>query len=537
MTRPRKIRVNITAAYIPFLSRHIGDQTAVRSVEDTNYVITNAYSGEGADKDIGIPLVTYAENVMPAIYGFTSVSYKLQHINRPNYFGFNQAITLRSSDETRAIFTPAAGENFVNNGSGWQSYSFPAKTVGEASWAYIKQNTYICYKRNGVYTYNFGLNTFTPVTFLGLNTSNVDGITSANSYTIAWNSDTVFWSSAINPADFIPSLSSGAGSQKVLALKGAIVACLPLNDGFIIYTTANAVAARYTQNIRFPWNFTEIPGSAGINRAEEVTHEANYEGHFAWTHSGLQLVTPQGAKNIFPEITDFLTCKRVEEWIGETGMQSHQDVAPLWDSVSQEWETRKFGENHLVEYKLLENPQIKLAFISSRYLAISYGYRIRGQYDYVIVYDFSLKRYGKLKFTHVDCFQYYNPRSYDTNQKENFGFLTKLGAIYTLDFSSVRVDDSVLLFGALRHTRGQDVYLLSADISNIKPNECRISALPSLDMRNYETAFVGSPVLETRDYTCVHFNCIAQTYAIQLKGTFELVNFELTLKLQGRRQI
>jgi hypothetical protein len=48
---------------------------------------------------------------------------------------------------------------------------------------------------------------------------------------------------------------------------------------------------------------------------------------------------------------------------------------------------------------------VKVAAIGNRFIVISYGY-FPGTYSYALVYDIALKRWGKLRIVHRDCFSY-----------------------------------------------------------------------------------------------------------------------------------
>ena len=67
-------RLNVNSAQFPFLSKQIG-ATVIKNPQDTYYVAPNLFSGEVADKNIGIPQLYFCENVMPTGYGFRSVAF------------------------------------------------------------------------------------------------------------------------------------------------------------------------------------------------------------------------------------------------------------------------------------------------------------------------------------------------------------------------------------------------------------------------------------------------------------------------------
>jgi hypothetical protein len=535
----KTIRLNLTAAYIPLCVSFSGQQTAVRSVEDTNYVITNAYSGEGADKDLGIPMVIYGENILPTIQGMQSVSYKeevLANQLRPSETRFDRAIILRDKNETRYLFSPGNGTNLVLKNKTWLEFPFPVRNSGMVTHAYSNQRTFIFYANTAAYEYKLGgvNGTFSRVPLKGLEVQNITGITNANNYLIAWDSKRIYYSSAIDPTDFVPSLSSGAGSEFVTKVRGAIVCCLPTSDGFIIYTTANAVLATYTDNIRFPWRYKEIEGSAGINKPEHVSFDANYSGHFVWTESGLMMYLKDKASIIFPEITDFIANKLVEEYIGDTGKQNHQNETAVFASETQDFSSKPYGDNGIVEYHLLNQAHVKVTFLGSRYFAFSYGYRTK-YLDWVIVYDFGLRRFGKLKIRHTDCFHSIPTPGSDLVPKDIFGFLQPDGRVVNIDFSDMKQDTGVLLLGRIQHTRGQLLEINSVELSSTRPSDTAIQLLPSNDGKNFMPAEFPQEVIKERNYTRWHSRVTAKNFALVIRGTYSLVDALIDVIVKGKK--
>ena len=70
------IRLHVKTAHIPTLSSHVGSNLAVRSRSDSDYIITDAYTGTAANEEIGISQIAYAHNVLPANFGVKSVGYE-----------------------------------------------------------------------------------------------------------------------------------------------------------------------------------------------------------------------------------------------------------------------------------------------------------------------------------------------------------------------------------------------------------------------------------------------------------------------------
>jgi hypothetical protein len=234
-------------------------------------------------------------------------------------------------------------------------------------------------------------------------------------------------------------------------IKGKIVVCLPITNGFIIYCTKNAVGASFSQNVRYPFVFKEVESSAGIASMDHISWQDNANFHYAWTQAGLQKVNKSKAELVFPEISDFLASKKFETF-NETTFT-------------------------LEITKLTSQFKLKLAIIGRRYFAISYGIT---ELTHVLVYDVALKRWGKLKIDHVAVFEYSIPNLYgditwdmlqdltwddlgDTTwddlgsqvrtleqAKETLAILAKDGSIVTVNFDQAHTnDDGILILGKI----------------------------------------------------------------------------------------
>lgn len=531
-----KVRLNTQTAFIPFLSSMIGSNVLQGSQLDKNYVIRYAYIGRTMqDKDIGIPMPIYAENVLPSTLGIESVAYT-QRINGINSTRFDQLINLKSGTEFNIFYSPAQGLNYINYSGKWIEGP-PAETfAGLVTSAYLKLRSFIFYQRNRMLEYDFANKAFKTLAPAGLEINNIDGITSANNALVAWNETTIFWSSFIDPLNFIPSLSSGAGSTNPTQVRGKIVVCVPAPNGFIIYTTANALYATWSNNIRYPWTITEIPGSQGIVSPEHVTYESNYDGHIAWTPSGLFKIQKNGAEQIFTEVTDFLTGHLVEEYIGPTAWQSHQNEAQItFHSESQSWNSALAGPNLLQQYKLTRDPWVKVVLISSRYLLISYGYKEQGIYDWVIVHDFTLARFGKLKIRHVDAFAYVPQPGEATQVKDSIGFLAQDGAISVVDFAHPSNGEGILLYGKIGVSLDAWLTLYGVSIQTIRDALPALTVYPSYDGTNLEPPQIPELVLDTKNKKAWQTRITGLNLALLLSGSFSLSAVDVEFDISGSR--
>jgi len=395
-------RCNLSAARFP-LTTDLGSRTIILPQHDMNYQRNAVFSGSDADRDIGVPQVFYCHNTFPTEQGFQSVGYDQVIAAIPTATEFDQIIPLTEVGGNKFLLSPAGGLNYVFDApvGQWESID-PIPAVEPdvlVTYAFVQGNTYVYYEKIGAFIYNSTTKTFDSVTLIGLNPLLVNGIVGSNGYLLAFDDTTMYWSSATNPLDFVPSLITGAGSGAVTDLKGRIVAALPNINGFIVYGTGNAVGASFTSNIRFPFIFKEISGSGGILSKEQVSHDVNLESHYALTSVGLQEITKAGSKIVFPEIIDFLTSRIFEDYT----------------SATKTFTVQTLGSDMLA----------KLTIISARYLVISYGV---SSLTHALIYDIAQKRWGKVKINHVDCFEYNYPNLYG---EITYEMLMDAGTLYS----------------------------------------------------------------------------------------------------------
>lgn len=537
----RTFRLNCTAATFPLISTYFGRSAMTRSPEDSNYIITNAYSGAQADRDIGIPMPIYMQNVMPTTQGLSSVGYKqLAAPFSQTALDFDQAFVLRTWDDSRYIFTPANGANYIYDhlSKQWLQTGTQGLKKGMVTKAYLHKHTYVCYQREGVFRFDSAAGGLVPVALAGIDQGFIEGITHANNYLVAFTHDTIYWCGEPNQEDFIPSLSTTAGSEMPNPIRGTIVCCLPISEGFIIYTTANAVLAKYSGNVRFPFQFVEIAGSAGIQQPEHVTGDANNDVHYAWTSNGMMAIAKGDTKaaGVFPEITDFLTGHLLEDYIGPTGKMASSNISKQWSSESQTWGNYPLGANNLQLFNHETPLKVKLTLVANRWLAISYG--LGEQLTWVVVYDILLKRWGKLRVPHVDCFEFSTTRQTVIENEANhtFAFLQVDGTVVAVDFEDrATANDSVLIFGRLQHTRGKVLTLHSMEIENGRPSDMVLSILTSLDGKNWLPDKLPLPQIQTKNLTKWLVRTTGINHCFKLTGSFDVVTIQGSCTVGGGR--
>lgn len=372
-------RVNLSAATFPLVSTYMGQSVVIPNLDESSY-----RRRQGADipeYDLGVPQIYYCENVMPETQGYKSIHY-VDTLQAPTSItDFNKVIPLRDILGNRGLLgLTTSGKAFIF--STVASYTWVDITAAIGTWngqessvAYINGITYICLSKHDVYKVDLVANTLTSVTLLGIVKTDVTCISSCSSYMFLFTDTQVAWSSTINPEDFVPSLISGAGGGSIQGLQGIIIYVGVINGGLAIYSTVNIVIVQYTQNFQEPFNYNPAINSAGINSSKQVAEYADNGCNYAWTGGGLLKITIQGCLPVFPEVTDFLSSRQIEDF-------------------------HLFQLTQFVVTQLTANINVKLTFVGDRYLIISYGITT---YTYALVYDTVLNRWGKLKVPHVDC--------------------------------------------------------------------------------------------------------------------------------------
>lgn len=506
-------RANLAAKDFTFIASQWGRTIIVKQF-DQNFS-RQIVSPTDPDKDIGIPQIYYCHNVMPSGQGFQSVS---QELKVPNPAGVTSFMYIRQYTESYGDYGYLG---FVANGAA--SYDVYRLSVGASAWVFtsnipcvayslsvfvanVNGLQYVLIPQSGCYYY-FGFD-LALITLTGLDITTINGIVSSFGYLVAWSNNAIAWSSLVDPTDFTPSLITGAGGGSVQALLGEISLCYHHVFGFVVYSAFNAVAVIYSGNSRYPFNFREVIGAGGLLSQELIGFDADTGNQYAWTTNGLQLVSTTQAINVFPELTNFIGGNRFEDF----------DTTAL----------------ALIETDVTEGTMVKkLTVVSNRYLVISYGVT---QFTHALVYDIGMRRWGKLKITHVSCFQY-NALLPDQTARTSLAFVDINMNVYVTTFSISDVGASgVMLLGKYQHTRNRLITLHEVDpevIQNI--NDCKVYDLMTLDGKTFLPAYqlipsttaAGAPV-----YTC---RKTALNHSLLFVGNFALDSMVLSYTPNGRR--
>ena len=516
----QRFKAALVTASFPMLST-LQPRTVVNPQLDINVRTPRNPNSTEAHSDYSIPQPLYMENVLPTSEGLQSVAFNLV-IGSPGVgFGADQAIVLRDDQERNAILVPAGGDNFVFvAGVGWRSLSPVAGAGRQVTRAYVNGRTFICYSGLGIFEYNDAAGTMDNLPIAGLTAAEIKGIGSSSNYLLAYTSFEVHWSSLVDPLDFVPSLTTGAGFAIPQDIKAEIRAVLGISGGYIVYTLKNAIAAVYTNNARAPFTFKEVSNAGGVKGYEQVTSEQTSGSHYAWTTGGLQKITMQGATPVDPEVSDFLAGQLWESY------------DPLTHTLTQ----------HTAAYPEFA---VKLAFIASRWLVISYGTVSRTVFNYALVFDTVLGRWGKLQAEHIDCFSYpfYEITGIDDgpSSKNTMGFMQADGAIFLLDmtYRKPTTQRGVVILGKFQLVRGSMMTLQQAALEGAYMGNAstpiRTFVQPSLDGFNTLppvplVALKTSPkaMQYAKRVTGLNFNLIVE-------GTFALTSCLMEVTQDGDR--
>lgn len=532
-----QFRLNVTAANFPLLSSLHGRSLLTKAPTDSNYVVTNAYGGASADRDVGIPTFMYMHNVMPTITGVVSVGYK--NLTNGTDATCKDVYPLRTCEEYRHMYQPTTTNNWLLTGNTWKSIGGFANDK-QVTYAHIHKATYICHANSFVQKLDEASEELELVFFKGMQTNKLEGITHANNYLIGYTGDTIYYSSVLDSEEFTPTLKTLAGSIIPLHVRGRIVYCLPIFNGFMIFTAVNMVRATYSGNNDMPFHFMEVPNSGGVKSLAHVSHDNNYESFVAWTSKGLQLIPKEngGAEQLFPEVTDFFTSHIFEDYIGSTAKRSSTNESGVWSSETETWATIPEGYDELKQTVFDGELNIKVAVIASRYIVLSYSLPETDGYTHALVYDVSFKRWGKLRVAHRDCFELdqadYTEYKFEANHQ--IAFLRKDGVIFTLDMNEATTDlDSVLFFGKIEHSRNKITTLHSIEIENTLPEETELSILTSLDGKNSNPALYPLRQIDTKNLSLWRMRTTGINHTLKLLGTFNLVSIQGMVTLGGSR--
>jgi len=427
------------------------------------------------------------------------------------------------------------------------------------TYAYVDGKTFVCYSRlksadttpvdMSIMQWDEVTKTLIPATPLLANVpfaaGEIDGVAASNGFLLLWSGLSVAWAPFNGTAfDFSPfnlGAFTGAGNQIPEDVKGKITALVSVPGGFIIFTTKNAVAANYyAQSISSPWVFREIPNAGGIEEYEQATVYASLGEVYAYTTAGLQRMSLNSAEVVYPEVSDFIAGRETERY--------------------------DFGAHALLKGGTSVDLFTKVTVIATRYIVVSYGY-YPNVFSYALVYDLAMKRWGKLRVVHRDCFYYTQKTepgaltysmmqdvSYSDAEEDgltyesaiapvqkistahhSLAFLTRSGevkiAIWT-DQTRTPEDQAVIILGRVQLTRSSNTQFNRAEAEGVQSGNMFLS--PSYNGRNLEAAIPLIDVERTDGYLCQGEMVDCKNFNLIIEGAFNLTTIVVEATTAGK---
>ena len=548
----RKFRLNLTAVGFPLLSEFSGRTIVIPLLDENDQTPVNTGLVQ-ANPEKRNAAMYYCENVMPTPQGLQSVSYDTKVPAVGGGVALLQILEVRDTLRNLTyIGVSTAGTLYIKSvtTNNWVAMSTPSWSTSLVPSVAILMTSsgvqsLVCLPGSGIYIVDCVANTLTLATLSGsITMSTIKGICAASNYLILNTDNYIYWSSAFDPFDFnlANSLVTGTGYGVPTGIVGSIVGTLSGNSGFIVGATGNAIVASLNSgNILYPWTFTVVPNSSGILNNRELT-PAPDGSMFQWSSAGLVKLTPQGTTMEYPEVTDFLAGKKLE----------------TYDQTTDKLTTTVLSFDMPVLIKMLGH----------RYLVISYG-SSTAYFDYAIVLDTSLGRWGKLKIRHVDIVDFNlntqtaalgatwtgvglltwnaNPAvntwgnlvskiTIAGTPKRTLGFLQYDGTVQVLNFDTSNYNtNAVALIGKLALDRQNMAKLLEVELDNIDSAATfSLQIGPSYNGKDITyplaTPYIASNTAKSRDYTCL---ITAESHTLFLKGAFNLNSAIITMMDNG----
>lgn len=485
--------------------------------------LTTIVSSQGESKiKLDVPSVAYCHNVMPSAYGLKSVGYfqvvppivlptgvkfqdvRLVYSDKKNimYLGWDVLGNLYAILPNTKVWVPVSVTRLAGSTTPL-TFNTSLITIGN-----VRGQSYIYHSQVGCFIFNETTVALNEIELFGLEANKVLGVVGAYGYLAALTETAVAWSSTILPNDFEPSSVSGAGGGELGTIAGKVLFALQSTYGFLIYTESNIVAATYTNNAIYPFKFSEVANSSGGISLDYVAYETNVGSQIAFTKSGLQNVSSQVAKTEYPEITDFLSGRKLETLNENT---FSMDVFDLPDN---------------------ERMKKKVKTIAGRYVVISYGLPTTN-FTHALVLDVALGRMGKLKIEHVDVFEFLSDQT--ESAKETLCIVKPDGSVHVVNTALTSEGTGVVLLGKLQYSASRTIQLQEVELENV-PQDATLNlyGCPSLDGKNWDYQY-SAPSFIGDNIRRFNMRDTAKNHNLLIIGSFMLVSVLTKYVIGGRR--
>lgn len=458
------------------------------------------------------PHITYMENVMPVPEGVISVGYQQLVTLSSSVTATTRIIELRDEAGRRKYLLHANNKLFITDAVAlgtWVELTLPGSLAGLTGDTFISQGyvegvTYLYASKLGAFKIALDTNAVSMVTFVALEADKILGIVATSGYLIAYSGTALYWGSVDNFLDFTPDIEVGADSQIPSDLKGSIVAIYPLPQGGLIYTDKNVVGFGATSNLRNPWLFREVPGSSGISAPEEVAYDDNMADHVVWSTSGLSQLNRLEHRLVHPEASQFLAGR-------------------IFDQAMQ-------ADGSIPEAIATSTLKVRTNIIGSRYLVLSYGTTI--PFDYALVYDQALRRWGKMNISHSDVFELSAPTANTGTATRNIAFVQPTGRVVMANFDESYAErEGIIQLGPLAVSHEQSTVFYGAQlVAGLYQATVKLGASVSYDGQTreplkwaYELPYTNK---RTREYLLL---LEGVNVTLTVKGVFKLTDVMINL--------
>lgn len=548
-------RANLSSSIYPMTIAE-GGRTVIIPGPDNNF--DRRVDPTGAQKDAGIPQALYLENVMPTVSGYQSVGY-FQRIGgsgispSESVGGVIELKVLDTSTNTVTVIPIAQLSSSLKPINSTYSLiisgAVPIYVFGVYSQAVVRGVCYLLEANSGqLYTCTFSAPvitltnvtaTITPVTvptFFSINS--IRCIIGTNNYLVAISRTKVFYSSTTTPTDFTASLVSGAGETSLSDINGSALWALETQNGFYLFGSRNNLYVQYTGNSRYPFKFTPVKNSSGIQYPIttlvklQVYGEVDSIGHFVIEiDNQIKFIQGIEASAVAPEVTDFLSRGDIQELFNTATNTFIPTIS--YTSISQIY-------LHLNRYLI----------VSVQATGGSLGLSGVAPYDAVIIYDIVLQRYGKLKITHTDIFSMEVGIGPSGTLKTTLAFLNRSGnTIRYLSMDMYSVTNSaytgeahvgVLVLGKFQYVRSRKIQIHEIEVEG--PQNSAITTapnfscvlLPSQNGRTFDTPITPYQVSNSGGLAVYNTHATGQNHSIVLKGAFNVNTVQLKFSARGK---
>jgi len=566
----QRFKVSMNNAVFPLVSTKAPRAVFVPQLDSAPRQ-NRGFTGTDDSVDFNLAQILYGENFMPIGEGVRSVGYE-SVVGATVNNDFDQIFPLRDSEENTVLYSPARGQNYVYDdvASAWTTDPYAdvwAPTVlaagldpadSSVTYSYVDGKTFVCYSRlksnagsptdMSIMQWNESTKALVPATTILANVpfaaGEIDGISASNGFLLMWSGLSVAWAPYNGTAfDFQPfnnGAFTGAGNQIPEDVKGKITALIAVPGGFIIFTARNAVAANYyAQSLSAPWVFREISGAGGIEDYEQATVYSSMGEVYAYTTAGMQKISLNSAETVYPEISDFIAGRQTERY--------------------------DFGTHALLKGGTTVDLFTKVTSISTRFVVVSYGY-YPGIFSYAIVIDLAMKRWGKLRIIHKDCFYYTQQTQpgaltysmmhdvtyaaaggdalvYDASAaptqatsvaQHSLAFLLSTGEVKVAVWTDqARTEDvACLVIGRVQLTRSSNIQLNRVEAEGMESGNMFIA--PSANGRTLTTPIALIDVERVDGYLCQGEMIDCLNFNLMIEGSFNLTTLILEATTTGK---